>query len=220
VTSFAVIFDFDGVIADTEPLHLMATQSALAARDVVLTTTDYERLYLGYTDRGLFDALARHRSLAWSRSDIGALVEAKGAAFNTLISGGGHIFPGAARLIERLHGRGVPLAIASGAFAGEIDAILTGARLRHHFREIVGAGDYAHGKPAPDPFLEAARRLGLPPECAVAIEDSRWGLESAAAAGCKTIAVTHTYPRKDLTADAVVDSLDEIDDALLRNILA
>ena len=84
---------------------------------------------------------------------------------------------------------------------------------------IQGADPYVAGKPDPAPFVEAARRVGLPPSTAVVIEDTSWGLTSARGAGCATIAVTHTYPRAALNADIVVDSLDEVDDAMLRRAL-
>jgi HAD superfamily hydrolase (TIGR01509 family) len=215
MSALAVIFDFDGVIADTEPLHLAATQRALAGRGAMLSPAEYAERYLGYTDHGLFEALGNDRSLGWTSADVAALVADKSVMFNALLAGTSVVYPSAENCIVRLAALGFPLAIASGAFGHEIVAILEAANLRRHFRAIVGAGDYANGKPAPDPFLEAARRIGLPASEAVAIEDSHWGIESARAAGCATVAVTHTYTRSVLAADIVVDSLDEIDGKLL-----
>lgn len=215
MTVQAVLFDFDGVIANTEPLHLVATQRALALRRVALPTHEYERRYLGYNDRDLFATLARDRSLSWSPGDIDALIHEKGREFDALIKGESVVYPSAAQCIRRLTAMDLPLAIASGAFAHEIEAILDTADLRSHFGAIVGAADYVSGKPAPDPFLEAARRLDVPAGAALAIEDSQWGLDSARKAGCVTVAVTNTYPRHLLSADFIVDSLDEVDDAFL-----
>jgi beta-phosphoglucomutase len=215
MSAIAVIFDFDGVIADTEPLHLAATQRALLPRGIVLTPAEYAERYLGYTDQGLFEALRIDRSLGWTTADVETLVAIKTAAFDDLIAGTAVVYPSAASCITRLAASGVPLAIASGAFAREIVAILDAADLRRHFLAIVGAGDYANGKPSPDPFLEAARRLGIAASDAVAIEDSHWGIESARSAGCATVAVTHTYSRSLLAADLVIDSLDEVDAGLL-----
>ncbi|TAK14840.1 MAG: HAD family phosphatase [Acidobacteria bacterium] len=212
----AVLFDFDGVIANTEPLHLVATQRALATRRVVLSTHEYERRYLGYNDRDLFATLAGDRSLSWTASEIDTLIADKGREFEALSRGESVVYPSAARCIRRLAAMDVPLAIASGAFAHEIEAILDAADLTSHFGAIVGAADYISGKPAPDPFVEAARRLGLSAGGAVAIEDSQWGLDSARTAGCVTVAVTNTYPRHLLSADFIVDSLDEIDEAFLN----
>jgi beta-phosphoglucomutase-like phosphatase (HAD superfamily) len=102
--------------------------------------------------------------------------------------------------------------VASGALRADIDLILRGARVGELFQFIVAAGDTGRTKPAPDPYLRAAALHGVAPSACVAIEDSRWGLESARAAGMRTIAVTHTYPRAALTAaaDRVVDSLGEL----------
>lgn len=212
-----VIFDFDGVIADTERLHLAALQDALAPRGVTLAVEEYESRYLGFTDHDLLIALAGDRSMTWSAADVEAIVSEKGLAFDQLLARGPVVFPSAVRCIDRLAGLDATLAIASGAFRHEIERILDTAGLRERFPVIVGAGEYAAGKPAPDPFLEAARRAGLPARSAVVIEDTPWGLTSARAAGCATIAVTHTYPRMSLAADLVVDSLDEIDAAVLRS---
>ena len=214
-----VIFDFDGVIADTEQLHLEALQHVLTPRGVSLSVEEYESGYLGSTDHDLLIALAQDRSLAWTRAEIESIVQEKGVVFDGLLQRGSVVFPSAIRLIGRLVESGATLAIASGAFRYEIEAILDSVNLRGAFPVIVGSGDYSAGKPAPAPFLEAARRVGLPAESAVVIEDTSWGLTSARAAGCATIAVTHTYPRSALVADIVIDSLDEVDDSLLRRAL-
>lgn len=215
-----VIFDFDGVIADTERLHLEALQKVLAPRGVSLETEEYESGYLGSTDHDLLFALAQDRSLSWSASDVETIVADKGIVFDALLDRGSTVYPSAIRCIDRLVALNATLAIASGAFRHEIERILDSASLRRHFPVIVGSGEYAAGKPSPAPFVEAARRAGRPAGAAVAIEDTPWGLTSARAAGCATIAVTHTYPRPRLDADIVIDSLDEIDEDLLSAALS
>lgn len=212
-----VIFDFDGVIADTERLHLAALQDALRPRGVILGVEEYESRYLGSTDHDLLYALAGDRSLSWSETEIKSIVQDKGLVFDQLLTRGPVVFPSAIRCVSRLSELGCTLAIASGAFRHEIERILDSAGLRQSFPVIVGADEYAAGKPAPDPFLETARRVGLPARTAVVIEDTPWGLAAAHAAGCGTIAVTHTYARASLAARVVVDSLDEIDADVLRS---
>jgi HAD superfamily hydrolase (TIGR01509 family) len=132
------------------------------------------------------------------------------------------LFPGAAGFIRAAAAR-VPIAVASGAQTHEIDDVLGKAGLRGHFLAVVGADQTPNSKPAPDPYLEAFARLGritgraLLAARTVAIEDSRWGLESARAAGLRTVAVATTYPAEALTAHAelVVGGLDVLDlDAL------
>jgi len=208
-----------GVLAETGRLHLGALQRVLTPRGVVLSVEEYESGYLGSTDHDLLIALSQDRSLSWSPADIESIVRDKSVIFDGLLKPGSVVFPSAIRLIGRLVESGATLAISSGAFRYEIEAILDSVHLRSAFPVIVGSGDYSAGKPDPAPFVEAARRVGLPPSTAVVIEDTSWGLTSARAAGCATIAVTHTYPRSALSANIIVDSLDEVDDALLRRAL-
>jgi beta-phosphoglucomutase len=205
----AILFDFDGVIADTEGRHLLAFQRVLEPRGLTLDAAVYTQHYLGYTDREMIHALRHDRGLAWDAAEIDAILSAKCEVFARMLAEGGVLYPSARACIERLAATR-PLAIASGAHREEIAHILAGASLASHFLAIVGAGEVARGKPDPEPFLEAARRIGVSPESCVAIEDSPWGLQSASRAGCLTVAVTHTYRRAQLTADAIVDSLDEI----------
>ena len=196
-----VIFDFDGVIADTEKLHFAASREVLTRLGVALDEAAYYAKYLGYSDQRMAEALG---------VDPTRFIAEKGAVYDTLLGSGAILFPGAAACIERLAAGAGPIAIASGAFREEIEHILSGAGLREHFHVIVGARDAAHSKPHPAPYLEAARRLQVDPSECVVIEDSMWGLDAARAAGMKTIAVTHTYPRQQLTADLIVDSLDDV----------
>jgi beta-phosphoglucomutase-like phosphatase (HAD superfamily) len=113
-----------------------------------------------------------------------------------------------------------PLAIASGSLSREIHDALSIRDLAAQFRAIVGADNVKESKPAPDSYLEAARRLKLPPSRCVAIEDSPWGLESASVAGARTIGITHTYPATRLTgADRIISSLDELTPEFVRALI-
>lgn len=218
--TFGVIFDFDGVIADSEAQHLRAFQQVFADRGWTLTELDYVEQYLGYSDQELIDLVARSRGEVLRPEERQQMIAAKGRAYAALMTTGGALCPGAAALVTRLTDV-FPLAIASAAFSYEITQVLEGAGLRTCFRAIVGVDDVRNSKPSPDPYLEAARRLGIAPEACAAIEDSPWGLESARAAGLRTIGVTHTYPRDRLTAaDVVIDSLDEVSVEFVRDLLA
>ena len=209
----AVVFDFDGVIANSEPLHFAAFRDVLAREDLPFTEQEYYRSYLGYDDLGVFRAVARDRRLPWNEDAVAALAGRKAVRLEALERDQAVLFPGAASAIERLHAT-YPLAIASGALKPEILRVLNRANLASRFRAIVGAEDTVAGKPAPDPYLLAVKLLssaiGEPLEGAecVAVEDSRWGLDSARAAGLRTIAVTHTYQESSLgPADRVIASL-------------
>ncbi len=143
-----VVFDFDGVIADTEPLHLGAYQDVLADTSMTLETQDYYDRYLGYDDVGVFTALSRDQRVPLDDETLKRLIDAKGQRFDARVRGSSVLFPGAASCVSRL-AEVLPLAIASGALHHEIEAILTSADLRRHFRAIVAADDVARSKPAP-----------------------------------------------------------------------
>jgi beta-phosphoglucomutase len=214
----AVVFDFDGVLADSEPLHLATYQEVFAALGVTLTHADYYANYLGYDDEGVFRRMAAVHGWALDEGRIAALIAQKSRVFDDVIATTDVLYPGAARCIERL-AADYPLGIASGALPHEIRMILERAGLLHHFRFIVAAGDTPNSKPAPDPYTRAAALHGVPPGDCVAIEDSRWGIESARAAGLKCVGISHTYPASELTtADAVIDSLDDFTVDLLQSL--
>ena len=209
----AVIFDFDGVIADSEPLHLKAFQQALAEEGVVLEREDYFSRYLGYDDVGVFAAVARDRALAWTDRHVTALVARKGTKLQSMLEAGEVLFPGAAAFI-RAAAAEVPIAIASGALRHEIVQIVESTGLDALFRVIVAAGDTPEGKPSPAPYLLAFEQLQqlagrpLDQRRCVAIEDSMWGLESARGAGLRCVGVTTSYGAAELTcAELVVDGL-------------
>lgn len=211
-----VVFDFDGVIADTEPLHLGAYQDVLADTPLTLDTQAYYDRYLGYDDVGVFAALSRDQDIPLDDEAMRRLITAKGQRFAARVRSADVLFPHAAACIERL-GAAVPLAIASGALHDEIEMILTGAHLRDHFRAIVAADDVSRSKPAPDCYARAVALLTGTSDAKpdpigyVAIEDSVWGIESARAAGLRCVAVTNSYPPETLaTADLVVTGLGDL----------
>ena len=208
----AIVFDFDGVIANSEPLHFRAFRDVLADVAIPLTEAEYYGRYLGFDDVGSFEAIARDRRRGWTKDDIGALVVRKAERLEVLERDTSVLFAGAADTIRRVADT-LPLAIASGALGAEIRRVLDRERLTSCFHAIISAEDTAASKPAPDPYLRAVALLEFavhaplaPSDCA-AIEDSHWGLESARAAGLKTVAVAQTYAKNALTADLVLDSI-------------
>jgi beta-phosphoglucomutase len=214
----AIVFDFDGVLADSEPLHLATYQEVFSALGVALTREDYYASYLGYDDEGVFRRMAAVRGWTLDDGRIAALVAQKSRVFDEVAATTDVLYPGAPACIERL-AADFPLGIASGALGHEIRMILERAGLLHHFRFIVASGDTAESKPAPDPYVRAAALHRLPPAACVAIEDSRWGIQSARAAGLKCVGITHTYPGAELTsAHVVIDSLDEFTAALIARL--
>jgi beta-phosphoglucomutase len=212
----AIVLDFDGVIANSEPLHLTAFQQMLAERGIELTAEDYFAHYLGYDDVGLVQALARDRRIPMTDREMTSLVARKGVILQTLLHDGNVLFPGAVDFIRTAAAR-VPIAIASGALRHEIVEIVEGAGVANLFATIVASGDTPESKPSPAPYRLAFERLrqhtgrSLDPRKCVAVEDSRWGLESAHGAGLRCVGVTNSYPADELRgAELIVSGLNRL----------
>jgi len=222
----AIVFDFDGVIANSEPLHLQAFQQTLAEEGIALTRREYYARYLGYDDVGAFEAVGRDKGVAMDAGRVASLVARKGVALQALLNDGAVLFAGAAEFIREA-AASVPIAIASGALRHEIDEIIGAAGLDGLFAAIVASGDTPESKPSPAPYrlafeqLRQAAAQGLDAARCVAIEDSRWGLESARGAGLRCVGVTNSYPAHELApAELVVGGLKDLTipmlDALVR----
>ncbi len=211
----AVIFDFDGVITDSEILHLQAFNRALAPYGTQISRQDYYKHYLGLTDVELLKQLAEHGHI--KPASIEKLARDKKHIFESLVRTKADIIDGVRDLLFRLRQANVPMAICSGALAAEIELVLENARLRDFFAVIVSAEQVPRGKPAPDGFLltlEKLNRSGFGPLTAdrcVVIEDSHWGIDAARAAGMHTVAVTNSYPPDQLAdAEIIIDRLDHL----------
>jgi HAD superfamily hydrolase (TIGR01509 family) len=211
----ALIFDFDGIIADNEPVHLQMFRKVLAPLGIRLTDEEYYTIYLGMDDKGCFSEVLKRHGRNPSPAEIERLIEEKTRHFTAHIQDHLVIFPGVVSFVETA-ARRYPLAIASGALRHEIELILKAAGIRRAFQTIVSAEDVAEGKPDPEGFLKARERLSaaaakplLPGECLV-IEDSLAGMEAARKAGMKCMIVTNTYPKERFPeADRIVDSLED-----------
>jgi len=210
----AVIFDFDGVITDSEILHLRAFNEVLADYGIEITTKDYYKDYLGLTDFDCFESLINEGRLKISAGEIENLVEHKNRVFEKLAKGEGRIIEGVRDFLQMLKQNDIPMAICSGALLVEIELILEEAKLRCFFEVIVSAEDVKKGKPEPEGFLLALQKLNekrqspiLADQCVV-IEDSHWGLEAAKAAGMHTIAITNSYDAEQLAmAEKIITRL-------------
>ena len=215
----AIIFDFDGVIADSEPIHCGMLQRVLGELGIFLSTEEYYASYLGFDDRGCFQtALASHHRPI-SPDIIEDLIARKAQVFLEYITEHPVIYDGVPEFIRQAATR-MPLAIASGALRHEIEFILEQGGLRKEFAHITSAEDVTHGKPDPQGFLHALHALNAqlkptqPPlaadECLV-IEDSIPGVQGACAAGMKVLAITNTHPPEHLrNAHAIATSLAQV----------
>ena len=222
----AVIFDFNGIIVDDEPIHFELFQKVLGEEKIVLNEEAYYARYLGFDDRGAFSASYRDNNRQLSQSKLAELIDRKAGYYQEAIRDHVAIFPGVKNLITGLTGN-VPLAVASGALRQEIETILATAGLLNQFQAIVSAEEVNQGKPEPEIFLKALAKLNAvpdsgstinPAECVV-IEDSKEGIKGARRAGMKCLAVTNSHPADLLSeANAVVKSLEEVDLKFLQTL--
>ena len=225
----AVLFDFNGVLVDDEPIHLELFQRVLGEEGIQLTAEEYYGEYLGYDDRGCFGEVLRRAGEQPTPARLARLIARKAAYYQERIHRDGYpFFPGAAELVRGAAERGWTLGVVSGALRDEVDGALRQAGLRERFLLLVTAEDVEEGKPDPEGYLRALDLMNsqppLPerlvhPHEVLAVEDSPAGLEAAAAAGLVTVAVAHTYPAEDLGgAGAVVAEGEPLDAALLARL--
>ena len=224
----ALIFDFNGIIVDDEPIHFELFKQVLAEEGIKLTEADYYARYLGFDDRGAFTAAYREHGRSLDEKLLARLIDRKTIYYQSEIRSKVRIFPGVEKLVTTLVPV-LPLAVASGALRQEIEAILSAAGLLKHFAVIISAEDVDHGKPEPEIFLKALARLnaqvedGDPIDAAdcLVIEDSKEGIRGARRAGMKCLAVSNSHPIELLQeANAVVRSLEEVDLSLLEKLCA
>ncbi|MBI1371262.1 MAG: HAD-IA family hydrolase [Phycisphaera sp.] len=216
----AIVFDFDGVIVDSEPLHYRAFLEVLKPVGVSFDYGTYMRDYIGYDDRDAMRAFSSEFGFAMDDAKMASMIEDKAEAFERIVHEGIEPFAGVAELIEAA-AAAMPIAICSGALRADIQAILpaiAGGRLTSRFHAMVTADDVEHSKPDPQSYALAAERLGVAPGECLAIEDTPTGLQSARHAGLMTLAVANTYPADILTGHAtrIVGSLEGLTVEQLR----
>jgi beta-phosphoglucomutase len=217
---FATLFDFDGVLVDSEPVHLAAFNDVLATRGMKLDPDEYMQRYLSLDDAGVFRAALSRRQQTLREEEVRALVEAKHPRFLARFADGFRVFPGAVEVLARRAARG-PVGIVSGALHDEITFALERMGARDAVGFIVSAGQTTAPKPDPAPYLHAMGELGRLGHAGgvVVLEDSPGGVTSAKKAGLRCVAVAHSCGPDELAragADAVVADLASVSDALLE----
>jgi len=211
----AILFDMDGVLMDSEPLHLRATQLTLGDRAPSFTERD-NLAFVGATDPEMFRVLRVLFNLDASTAE---LVSRKREHLIALVRAEGRRLPGVPEVPLRLRETGLRLGLVSASARPVIDAILEAVGLSGVFDSVVSGDEVARGKPAPDGFLMAARRLAMDPERCLVVEDSRNGVLAAKAAGMTVAAVPGpTTSDEDFSpADLVLPSLEALPKVLGRN---
>ena len=214
----ALVFDFNGVLVDDEPVHLRMFQHALEQEGIRLADEDYYAKYLGFDDRGCFAAVLAAAGQRPDPARVMRLVARKAAFYQEAIHRDGYpFFPGAVELVRSAADGGLMLALVSGALREEVEQALRQESLRRLFKILVTAEDVAEGKPDPEGYRRALAGLNaepplperlLHPHEVLAIEDSPAGLQAARGAGFTTLGVAQTYAAERLVdADFTVESL-------------
>ena len=222
----AILFDFDGVLADSEPIHLSQFQRVLEEEGILLTKAEYYEKYLGLDDRSFFRAIFKNCGLTITAKKEKDLIHKKNRAILNYISTHQILLPGVRDFLKE--SSSYFRTIVSGALRNEITTILEASGLLKEFHVIVAADDVSQGKPDPEGFLKAVRLLNrdfvlpseilLSEEC-LAIEDSPWGIEAAKKSGAKCLAVMTSYPRERvLDADLVVPDLSSVSWKAINNL--
>jgi beta-phosphoglucomutase len=214
----AVLFDFDGILVDSEPMHYRAFIEILDPLGMGFPWKEYVQIYMGFDDRDAFREAFRAKGIDLDDANLGKLVAAKSEAFLRGLRAGVTAYPGAVPLIESLHAAGFPLALCSGALRSDIDPILAQLGVARRFDVIVSTDDVRRSKPDPESYALAFARLAERhptllafPEKSVAVEDTPAGIRSAKGAGLRVLAVTNSYGAGELSeADWIVESLESV----------
>ena len=180
-----LIFDMDGVIIDSEPMHLKAYIEAFGQVGVTFTSHDYAN-YLGINDADIVrDVIFRTGCKVSDR----LVLELKESRFLKLMTGGAHPRPGLLDTLGAARGRGIRTAVASSAFLETIQLVVESLGIAHLFHALTSGEEVERGKPAPDIYLLAASRIGVHPSRCLVIEDTLNGIRGALAAGMKVVSI-------------------------------
>ncbi len=215
-----IIFDLDGLIVDTEPLHQRAinTLLQLVGADYQFSLQEYGQVLTG---RAVFENAEYLRERFALPQTAAQLTEAHRALFTVLIADASNLepMPGLAPLLDALAASGLRLAIASSTRPEQVQLILRGLNLHEHFDAVVGNDGSLKPKPAPDVYLLALQQLGAKAETTLALEDSGSGVRAAQTAGLFVIAVPNAFTRnQDLSAaNLIMENLDQVREFLIQS---
>ncbi|XER15122.1 Phosphoglycolate phosphatase [Sporomusa aerivorans] len=197
----AVIFDLDGTLVDSEPNYFASDRKLLAEYDI-----DFDEImrnkYVGVGSREMIGDIIKYHPIS---ETIENLMIKKNKYYTDIAKANTVVFPEMIRLLDILKKNNYPTALASGSSPEVIELVLSVTNLRHYFDVVLSAEHVAKGKPAPDIFLEAAKRLGIPAENCLVLEDAQPGVEAAKRACMRCVAIPY------LIAEPLHDSFSKAD---------
>ena len=212
----AVIWDMDGVVADTASYHFRAWQEVFQKQGVDFTEEDFKKSFGQRNDTIIRSTMGD----GVSQDEMDGISSEKEESFRQRMRQNLKPLPGVIKLIKSLAKRGFRLALASSAPIANIQLITRGLDINSYFQHIISAEDVTEGKPNPQVFLLAARRLGIKPANCIVIEDAVAGVAAAKRAGMHCLAITNTHPKVSLIeADLIVDTLETVSVDDLKGLL-
>lgn len=203
----AVIFDMDGVISDTEKTHIIVETTLLKRFGVEVDGEELSDKYAGVPSKVFMKKILDDHGV---KTDIDKLIDEKWAMVTDLITQKLDPVPGVLELIDKLKNKGFKLAVGSSSTPKFVNLTLDKLDIKDKFDAVVTIDDVENGKPSPDIFLLAAKKLGVAPEECLVIEDGRSGMQAAKSAGMRCVGLVKDKNRKDYPADFLVENLDEI----------
>ena len=214
----AVIFDMDGVIIDSEPLHTRVVIDMMNDFGIPISEKEMDR-FAGNTNKMLWNTLSSEYSLKLTTQELGQIQHDRN--LEMLSRHQNILIPGIKPLLEYLKNIPLKTAIASSSNMGFIEAVVRQFNLAQYFDLLLSGQEVQNGKPAPDIFIEAAKRLGVSVDQCLIIEDSKNGIQAANSARIKVIGFFNPNSgNQDLSkADAIVDSIDKITMDLINSLL-
>ena len=212
----ALLFDIDGTLADTDPLHLKASNQVLGPHGHVFDHARFSRELQGFANVAIGERFLPHET----PERRALILDEKEEVFRMLVAGQIAPLPGLMALLDRADSAGIPMVAVTNAPRLNAELLLSGLGITHRFKALVIGAELPHGKPHPLPYQEGLRFVGASARASIAFEDSRTGVQSATAAGIPTIGVRTSLSHDDLVAAGAVTSASAFDDPALLARLA
>ncbi|WGD50608.1 HAD-IA family hydrolase [Bradyrhizobium sp. CB1650] len=212
----ALLFDIDGTLANTDPLHLKAFNQVFGPRGHVFDHARFSKELQGFSNASIGERFLAEEALERRAAILGEKEE----IFRALVGGQIEPLPGLMALLDRADAAGIPMVAVTNAPRLNAELLLSGLGITERFKAIVIGDELLHGKPHPLPYQEGLRFVGASARASIAFEDSRSGVQSATAAGIPTIGIRTSLSHADLVAAGAIASANAFDDPELLARLA